>query len=709
MFQPSPNTTIEDLQKATKTMKDAELFKGQVPAAIAGSTVEVIELIKDINDINAKYGGNTKLFSHLAKPLVDKVQKEAGREKFTKVFNELAEQYDIPFKDDPNNPFNIIGDIIGLGGAAKLGKVAVESTVDLAKQTKNIFKDPPNIGPKPQLAGVGNIENVEDVTKQTDKLIDKTPPPSQAKATINPTVIGLNTATGKKQAKIFNELEAQNKFTPEELFEKTGVYRSNKDGKLRYDLDDSNASLKLNLGGRANLMESGEPISLGELFDFPDLYKEYGASNVLKKMQDKITGKKTFEPLKDIKVKFIRNPQFKYNAAYDTDTDSITINMANMINDKDLLESKIIHEIQHAVQHREGFPSGGSSLEIIENLPRSNEYLKIVNKYGEDKDPLVASIENFNTKKQEFFEDQLIDIDKQLIDEIDSMTFLGTRNDNTRFLEYLGELENKLLKQTNLDEKAITRIKGNLSKLVSDHRQEKTFIENMQSTAMEQYKNLYGEREAKLVEKIYNRRKNREPSQNNLLVSELGGGQKNQKFDTQKKNKRISYDLDLYHGSNKNFDKFDSGEIKDAAFGYGINLSNKPEIGKFYGDKLYKTKVSIKPDEILDYDKPINQQPKEIQEKIKKVADDIYDGGFRDTMTNLLRDNYKPEEITGKLIYKKIGTYGKLSDKQISKKLSEFGIKGLKHKAGFLQGAKTEDSVNYVLFDSDLIDIVGKE
>ena len=709
MFQPSPNTTIEDLQKATKTMKDAELFKGQVPAAIAGSTVEVIELIKDINDINAKYGGNTKLFSHLAKPLVDKVQKEAGREKFTKVFNELAEQYDIPFKDDPNNPFNIIGDIIGLGGAAKLGKVAVESTVDLAKQTKNIFKDPPNIGPKPQLAGVGNIENVEDVTKQTDKIIDKTPPPSQAKATINPTVIGLNTVTGKKQAKIFNKLEAQNKFTPEELFEKTGVYRSNKDGKLRYDLDDSNASLKLNLGGRANLMESGEPISLGELFDFPDLYKEYGASNVLKKMQDKITGKKTFEPLKDIKVKFIRNPQFKYNAAYDTDTDSITINMANMINDKDLLESKIIHEIQHAVQHREGFPSGGSSLEIIENLPRSNEYLKIVNKYGEDKDPLVASIENFNTKKQEFFEDQLIDIDKQLIDEIDSMTFLGTRNDNTRFLEYLGELENKLLKQTNLDEKAITRIKGNLSKLVSDHRQEKTFIENMQSTAMEQYKNLYGEREAKLVEKIYNRRKNREPSQNNLLVSELGGGQKNQKFDTQKKNKRISYDLDLYHGSNKNFDKFDSGEIKDAAFGYGINLSNKPEIGKFYGDKLYKTKVSIKPDEILDYDKPINQQPKEIQEKIKKVADDIYDGGFRDTMTNLLRDNYKPEEITGKLIYKKIGTYGKLSDKQISKKLSEFGIKGLKHKAGFLQGAKTEDSVNYVLFDSDLIDIVGKE
>ena len=271
MFQPSPNTTIKDLQEATQIMKDAELFKGQVPAAIAGSTVEVIELIKDINDINAKYGGNTKLFSHIAKPLIDKVQKEAGREKFTKVFNELAEQYDIPFRDDPDNPFNLIGDIIGLGGAARLGKAAVESTIDLAKQTKNIFKDPPNIGPQPEFAGVPNINNIN---KQTDKLIDKTPPKSKAEATINPSMIGLNTPIGQKQSEKFLDLEKQSNMSPEQLFKETKVYRG-LDGKLRYELDDTNAELKNidNLVKDIELKKTNkETITLGKVLAFDDLY-----------------------------------------------------------------------------------------------------------------------------------------------------------------------------------------------------------------------------------------------------------------------------------------------------------------------------------------------------------------------------------------------------------------------------------------------------
>ena len=148
-----------------------------------------------------------------------------------------------------------------------------------------------------------------------------------------------------------------------------------------------------------------------------------------------------------------------------------------------------------------------------------------------------------------------------------------------------------------------------------------------------------------------------------------------------------------------------------------MNLSNKENIGEFFAKQvkkgkrgnIYKTKVSIKPDELLDYDKPIHQQPKGLQEKVKKLRKHIYDAGFQTSMDNLLKSTYKPEEITGKVIYRKVGTYGKLSDKEISNKLSEFGIKGLKHKAGFLQGATDEDAINYVIFDSDLIDIVEKE
>ena len=592
-IKPPEKGQVQDIGK--------KLVEGQVPAMLAGSTSDIIDLAKVLNDLNAEYGGNTQLLSHLAKPLIDKVQSYAGRDSFTKGFNELAQKLNLPFRDDPNNPANTLGGLISIGGAYKLGKETVKSTAEAVKEVKNIFKGKgPPMGPQPELAGVGSVD---DISTQTNKLLDKTPPPSQAKAQISPTVIGLNTATGKKQAKIFEELEAQNKFTPEELFERTGVYRSNRDGKLRYDLDDSNASLKLDIGDRANLIASGEPIRLEELFNFPELYKEYPETNILKKMQNKLTGQETFKPLKDITVKFVREPDLKFNAAYDTDTDSIMINMANMINDKDLIESKIIHEIQHAVQHREGFLTGGSSLDIIENLPRSDEYLQLVKKYGEDKDPLVGSIENFDIKKQQFFEDQLIDIAqsdpayyKALVDDIDSMTFLGTRSDNTRFLEYLGELENKLLKETNLSENAITRIKGNLSKLVSDHRQEKIFIENMQATAMQQYKDLYGEREAKLVEQIYNRRKANKPSEKNLLVEELGGGQKNQKFDVQTKHNNIiqtSENLEKIPVKNnlalqKISEQFDKSELDANGIPKNIlkDKDGKPLI-LYYGDSGY--------------------------------------------------------------------------------------------------------------------------
>ena len=595
-IKPPEKGQVQDIGK--------KLVEGQVPAMLAGSTADIVDLAKVLNDLNAKYGGNTQLLSHLAKPLIDKVQSTIGREAFTKAFNQYAEKYDLPFRDDPKNPANILGGLISIGGAYKLGKETVKSTAEAVKEVKNIFKGKgPPMGPQPELAGVGSVESVDDIYKQTNKLLDKTPPASQAKAQISPTLIGINTATGKKQAKIFEELEAQNKFTPKELFERTGVYRSNRDGKLRYDLDDSNASLKLDIGDRANLIVSGEPIRLEELFNFPELYKEYPEANILKKMQNKLTGQETFVPLKDITVKFVRKPELKFNAAYDTDTDSIMINMANMINDKDLIESKIIHEIQHAVQHREGFLSGGSSLEIIENLPRSEEYLEIVKKYGKNKDPLVGSIENFDIKKDQFFKDQLIDIAQSdptyyriLKDDIDSMTFLGTRNDNTRFLEYLGELENKLLKETNLSKEAITRIKGNLSKLVSDHRQEKIFIENMQATALQQYKDLAGEQEAKLVEQIYNRRKANQPSQKNLLVEEFGGGQKNQKFDVQTKHNNIiqtSENLEKIPVKNnlalqKISEQFDKSELDANGIPKNIlkDKDGKPLI-LYYGDSGY--------------------------------------------------------------------------------------------------------------------------
>ena len=126
--------------------------------------------------------------------------------------------------------------------------------------------------------------------------------------------------------------------------------------------------------------------------------------------------------------------------------------------------------------------------------------------------------------------------------------------------------------------------------------------------------------------------------------------------------------------------------------------------------KMYKVGIAPKPDELLDYDLPLSQQSKSVQEKIAKLTDDVYDGGFQMSMTDLLKE-FSDSEVTGKLIMKKIGTYGKISDKAISKKLSEFGIPGIKYRASGWRGAGTADEAaerNYVIFDDKAVNIMEK-
>ena len=70
---------------------------------------------------------------------------------------------------------------------------------------------------------------------------------------------GLNTETGRKQAKVFEDLEKQGTKSPEKMFEQTGVYRG-ADGKLRYEIDDRNASL-------IKMPKAGESYSLYQILN----------------------------------------------------------------------------------------------------------------------------------------------------------------------------------------------------------------------------------------------------------------------------------------------------------------------------------------------------------------------------------------------------------------------------------------------------------
>ena len=291
-------------------------------------------------------------------PQIQNLQKKYGRQAFDEAFTAYT-----GVKSDASNPNQIIGELVGLGTVAKFGGKVLQKSADVATPyiekgidaVKNIFKDPPDIGPKPEFAGV---KNVSDVNKQTDKLINKTPPKSKAQVTINPSMIGLNTPIGQKQSEKFLDLEKQGNMSPEQLFEETQVYRG-VDGKLRYELDDTNAELK-NIDNVVKDIElkktNKETITLGKVLAFDDLYQQY--------FKEIKVGEKTYKPLKDIEVEFISNSD-EAVATYNPFGDKLRINLdasKNMSPEKkkEFIASSILHEVQHAIQHREGFIKGTS-------------------------------------------------------------------------------------------------------------------------------------------------------------------------------------------------------------------------------------------------------------------------------------------------------------------------------------------------------------
>ena len=479
-IKPPEKGQVQDIGK--------KLVEGQVPATLAGSTADIVDLAKILNDLNAEYGGNTQLLSHLAKPLIDKVQSTIGREAFTKGFNQYAKQYNLPFRDDPDNPANILGGLISIGGAYKLGKETVKSTVEAVKEVKNIFKGKgPPMGPQPELAGVGKVD---DINIQTDKLLDKTPPKSKAQATINPAMIGLNTPIGRKQSEKFLDLEKKGDMSPEQLFEETKVYRG-VDGKLRYELDDTNAELKNidNLVKDIELKKTNkETITLGKVLAFDDLYQQY--------FKEIKTPTFTYKPIKDIEVEFISNSG-EAVATYNPFGDKLRINLdvsKNMSPEKkkEFIASSILHEVQHAIQHREGFIKGTSIDMELRNMPRYNQYVVDKQKLEglEDRAIQIANdgvVPYFSTNVSKLKQNEIID---KLIN----------------YPRGKAEIKKLLLETTDLSpleiDKAISRNKALKDKIDVLY----TSTNNREATARKNYFDKYGEREARLVEERYKNR-----------------------------------------------------------------------------------------------------------------------------------------------------------------------------------------------------------
>lgn len=130
-----------------------------------------------------------------------------------------------------------------------------------------------------------------------------------------------------------------------------------------------------------------------------------------------------------------------------------------------------------------------------------------------------------------------------------------------------------------------------------------------------------------------------------------------------------------------------------------------PDNIKFEGGNLYKVDI---PDEyipnMLDWEKPLKEQPKSVQKALAKIDPDLYSKKGMD---------YDPEEL-GQMIYQRLSQIDMNkngaftgSARNVSNLLNSQGIKGIRYNDAGSRGA-TGGTSNFVVFDPTDVKILEK-
>ncbi len=121
---------------------------------------------------------------------------------------------------------------------------------------------------------------------------------------------------------------------------------------------------------------------------------------------------------------------------------------------------------------------------------------------------------------------------------------------------------------------------------------------------------------------------------------------------------------------------------------------------------MYQVEIDATPDELLDWDLPLSEQPPGAIYKMKQAINsgevDLTPSQrfeANDWLSDSVRQkNLSPQQVTG---------FGGLKNAKMNEALSKHGIKGIKYKDGFSRGGEGGTS-NYVIFDDRLISIAKK-
>mgnify|MGYP003628249784 FL=1 len=342
-------------------------------------------------------------------PYLEEVNKLAGRPGFEELIKALG------IKSDPTNTNQIVGEILSpsfyfpaFKGAVKLSKAAGKAFDDLG----DIFKGGDGTGGAKLAAESATSSNVGKASQIDDFN----------QATINLSEVGIKAPDGAKAATIYEKLEADamgGVYTKENgsglyaklsldeknrLYKETGVYRG-QDNKLRYKIPTADFQLNEGYLKELGVIEGGfnskniptEGITLEQMLNAKDLYRNYATT----------AANGEYGLIKDIKVKnfdsYIKEKNLNANdamtelegtqAIYSRHEGGETIYVRGGL--KSNVRDDLLHEIQHAIQHREGFNAGSSPNRFLKDTSTDfgKTYTKLEQKISTEKRNALSNFE----------------------------------------------------------------------------------------------------------------------------------------------------------------------------------------------------------------------------------------------------------------------------------------------------------------------------
>jgi hypothetical protein len=150
----------------------------------------------------------------------------------------------------------------------------------------------------------------------------------------------------KANAEKFLDLEAQG-MSPIEIWKKTGTFRT-PDGALKQEIPDNLARLRADfnasIANKANNYKSGIEGEIGGMLEYSELFKAY--PDLLTSLRYTVNKQPDWLPESAAGAQYSKTFGGKEKISTSTKTEEDAL-------------SKLMHELQHAVQTREGWQSGG--------------------------------------------------------------------------------------------------------------------------------------------------------------------------------------------------------------------------------------------------------------------------------------------------------------------------------------------------------------